>query len=92
MIQNRGGGIFRQLPGGRHPELLEPWLVTDQKVDLTAVAAAHGLAAQRITDRDTFSAALSRFLCQPKPTLIEAVVDPGGHAHLLADLGREARS
>ena len=92
VIQNHGGGIFRQLPGGRHPELLEPWLVADQEVDLTAVATAHGLAAQRVTDRDTLSAALLRFLSQPKPTLIEAVVDPTGHTHLLADLDREARS
>ena len=86
VIQNHGGAIFRQLPGGRHPELLEPWLVADQRVDLTAVATAHGLVAQRVTERNSFTAALSGFLFRPTPTLIEAVVDPAGHACLLADL------
>ncbi|HOX24279.1 MAG TPA: 2-succinyl-5-enolpyruvyl-6-hydroxy-3-cyclohexene-1-carboxylic-acid synthase [Candidatus Krumholzibacteria bacterium] len=90
-IQNRGGAIFRQLPGGRHPRLLEPWLVADQQIDLAAAAAALGVTSQRVGDRAAFSRALDLFLAAPAPRLVEAVVDPAGHARLLADLDREVR-
>jgi 2-succinyl-5-enolpyruvyl-6-hydroxy-3-cyclohexene-1-carboxylate synthase len=89
-IQNAGGAIFRQLPGGRHESLLNPWLIADQACDLAAVAAACGLAAAQVDDRAALSAALDAFLDDPRPTLIEAVVPPDGHARLMRDLLGEA--
>ena len=72
---------------GRTPFVVAPRShFTGKLGDLTAVATALGLAAHRVSDRDTFSVALSRFLSRPAPTLIESMVDPTGHARLLADL------
>jgi 2-succinyl-5-enolpyruvyl-6-hydroxy-3-cyclohexene-1-carboxylate synthase len=90
-IQNAGGAIFRQLPGGRHAHLLEPWLVADQGADLAAVAAACGLRAARVGDREELAAALDDFLADPRPSLIEAVVPADGHARLLDTLAGESR-
>jgi 2-succinyl-5-enolpyruvyl-6-hydroxy-3-cyclohexene-1-carboxylate synthase len=91
-IQNAGGAIFRQLPGGRHEALLDPWLVADQACELAAVAKACGLAATRAGDRAALCAALDAFLDDPRPTLIEAVVPSDGHARLMQDLHGEVAS
>jgi len=89
VIQNQGGAIFRQLPGGRHPHLLEPWLLADQGLDLAAVADAMGLKTHRVADRDGFISALSSFLAEPGPMVIEAVVEPDGHVRLLDQVQME---
>jgi len=90
-IQNRGGAIFRQLAAGKHPALLEPWLLADQGVDLAAAATALGVRADRVDTRAAFAQALADFLAAPQPRFIEAVVAADGHARLLADLAREDR-
>ncbi len=91
-VQNGGGAIFRQLPGGKHAGLLEPWLLADQSTDLAAVAAACGLESTRLDDRAGVARALDAFLTAPKPTLLEIMVPPAGHAELLADLTDGTRS
>lgn len=90
VIENGGGGIFRQLPGGRHPDLLDPWLTAHHDVDLCAVARAHGLFTRRVRHRGGLANALTDFVRRPEPTLLAAVVPPHGHARLLAALREEA--
>ena len=89
VIENGGGGIFRHLPGGRHTDLLDPWLIAHHEVDLCAVARAHGLFTRRVRHRGGLANALTDFVRHPVPTLLEAVVPPHGHADLLAALREE---
>jgi 2-succinyl-5-enolpyruvyl-6-hydroxy-3-cyclohexene-1-carboxylate synthase len=89
VLQNAGGAIFRQLPAGRHPELLEPWLTAHHAVDLCAVASAHGLHARRVVQRGGLANALTDFVTMPEPTLLEVMVQPDGHARLLDSLREE---
>lgn len=60
VVDNDGGGIFSFLPQARAlpPERFERFWGTPHGTDLVAVAAAYGVAAERIEDRS----ALDRFL------------------------------
>jgi len=47
ILDNHGGGIFRQLPVAAHPTALEPLFTTPQDADLLALATASGAVARR---------------------------------------------
>ncbi|MEZ4386990.1 MAG: thiamine pyrophosphate-dependent enzyme [Candidatus Krumholzibacteriia bacterium] len=83
VLQNGGGGIFRRLAARRHPDLLDPWLTAHHRVDLCAVARAHGLFARRVDQRGGLSDAIAEFLQRPEPSLLEVTVPPDGHANLV---------
>jgi 2-succinyl-5-enolpyruvyl-6-hydroxy-3-cyclohexene-1-carboxylate synthase len=82
-IQNAGGAIFRQLPGGRHDALLDPWLLADQATPLADVAGSLGLVATRAADREAVLEAIDAFIAAPRPALLEVMVAPDGHVRLL---------
>jgi hypothetical protein len=45
------------------------------------------LPARRVRTKDEFAAVLAGWVAAPGPGLLEAVVDPAGHARLVAELG-----
>jgi acetolactate synthase-1/2/3 large subunit len=53
------------------------------------IAEAHGIIAERVSSEGTFSAAVSRYLEAPEPTLIEVMIDPSTYPTTPAG-GRES--
>lgn len=89
VLNNGGGRIFERLPlGDRVPaEAMDAWL-TPPPVDITAAAAAFGLAHARATDRAGLARALEEAAGRPGATVVEAVIEAGGTTAHQRDLLR----
>jgi 2-succinyl-5-enolpyruvyl-6-hydroxy-3-cyclohexene-1-carboxylate synthase len=80
VLNNRGGRIFEQLPvAARAPEAMAHFL-TEPRATLEPLVAAFGLPYRRADEVAALSAALDEALARRGPTVIEAVVPPGGAA------------
>ncbi len=73
VLNNHGGGIFRQLPQAGLAAFERYWL-TPQDLDLAKAADLYGLAYSRATDLESFSCALSEALRDSSARLIEVVL------------------
>jgi 2-succinyl-5-enolpyruvyl-6-hydroxy-3-cyclohexene-1-carboxylate synthase len=58
VIDNRGGGIFSFLPQAQLPEHFETLFGTPQPVELTGLAAVHGVPTVEVTRADALAPAL----------------------------------
>ncbi|MEZ4273163.1 MAG: 2-succinyl-5-enolpyruvyl-6-hydroxy-3-cyclohexene-1-carboxylic-acid synthase [Myxococcota bacterium] len=76
IINNQGGGIFRQLPISQHPHALERYFTTPQKVDLRALGNAAGAHYSQVENIAGLQSALDRNIKRHGLKIIEAKVDP----------------
>ncbi|MCB9549714.1 MAG: hypothetical protein H6706_28240 [Myxococcales bacterium] len=65
---NRGGGIFGQLPIAAHPTAFERCFLTPQRADVTALAAAAGVRV--VADPPDLPAALAAAVARPGVDLV----------------------
>ncbi len=77
VVDNDGGGIFSFLPQHDEvpPERFEQLFGTPHGVDLTAVAAAHGVPAQRVGTRTGVQAAIAGALTRGGPRVVVVPTD-----------------
>ncbi|WJW75973.1 2-succinyl-5-enolpyruvyl-6-hydroxy-3-cyclohexene-1-carboxylic-acid synthase [Thiohalobacter sp. IOR34] len=75
VINNGGGGIFRQLPQAGLPEFAPYWL-TPPGLEVAEVARCHRLPFWRVADAAAFEQALGEAGETEGVRLIEAIVDP----------------
>ncbi len=93
VVDNDGGGIFSFLPQAGHlaPERFERYWGTPHGVDLVALAAAYGVGAETLADRDD----LGRFLAGGPAGVAVGVVrsdratNVAAHDRLVAAVGSE---
>ncbi len=74
VLDNGGGGIFRQLPQAQLPDF-EPYWCTPPNLDLAQVAALFCLGFQRVTTASEFRPALQRALATKGAQLIALSLD-----------------
>ncbi|MCW2861453.1 MAG: 2-succinyl-6-hydroxy-2,4-cyclohexadiene-carboxylic acid synthase/2-oxoglutarate decarboxylase [Actinoallomurus sp.] len=80
VINNAGGGIFSLLPQSAFPEPFERVFGTPHQVDLSAVAAAHGVPYARLESMD----GLSKVMAGEGLRIVEARTDRAANAALHA--------
>jgi 2-succinyl-5-enolpyruvyl-6-hydroxy-3-cyclohexene-1-carboxylate synthase len=88
VVDNDGGGIFSFLP--QHDELtparFEQLFGTPHGVDLCALAAAHGVPAERVATRTGLQAAIAGALTRGGPRLVVVQTDREDNVALHAEL------
>lgn len=82
VVQNGGGRIFETLPVARAaPETL-PFFVTEEQVDLAALATAYGVGYVRAEDSAQLTHAINTGLEHANVTMVEALVEAHGATKL----------
>ena len=77
VFNDKGGGIFRLLPGAREQQNLEPHYALPHKHDLSLVAQLYDLEYQHAeNEKDLYSALDTFFRPERKAQLLEINIDP----------------
>jgi 2-succinyl-5-enolpyruvyl-6-hydroxy-3-cyclohexene-1-carboxylate synthase len=79
VLNNQGGRLFEQLPIANTDANLAPWLAP-HTTNLACIAAAFGIASQRVDTGPALRAALLEARASDAPALVEVVVPPSGTA------------
>ena len=74
VLNNHGGGIFKQLPQSQLPQFERYWR-TDTEIDLQKVAALYALKFFRVEQGADFSGALRQALAHEGVVLVEVVMN-----------------
>ena len=83
LIDNNGGGIFRQLPiDVASRSGFDQLFAMPQDVDHLALAAAHGVPGRNVASLEDLPAALEWGLAQPGPALLRCCTDRDADARL----------
>jgi len=88
VVDNDGGGIFSFLPQHHEvaPERFEQLFGTPHGVDLTAIAAAHGVPAQRVGTRTGVQAAIAGALTRGGPRVVVVPTDRSANVDVHREL------
>jgi 2-succinyl-5-enolpyruvyl-6-hydroxy-3-cyclohexene-1-carboxylate synthase len=76
VINNNGGGIFRELPVSRFAGAFEPFFLTPTGRSFAGAAQMFGLDYAQVSEQASLVEALHRALAGQKPALIEAMTSP----------------
>ncbi len=74
VLNNHGGGIFKQLPQAQLPQFDRYWR-TDTEIDLQKVAALYDLEFYRVEQGADFSGVLQKALHHDGVVLIEVMMN-----------------
>jgi 2-succinyl-5-enolpyruvyl-6-hydroxy-3-cyclohexene-1-carboxylate synthase len=91
LLNNNGGGIFRQLPIHQYePPFTELWL-TPHGMTFGATAQQYGLAYHNPANRAEFASALAQALAHSASTLIEICTDSQAQANFTQEIKNSVR-
>jgi len=71
IINNRGGGIFRILPGDKHDQYFNTYFETQHNLDASHLAKMYGFKYLEIDGKESFESVLSEFIKEKDKTILE---------------------
>lgn len=71
IINNRGGGIFRILPGDKHDQYFHRFFETQHELDASHLAQMFKFEYFQVSSKDNFSSTLETFINNDKKSILE---------------------